>query len=71
LSQSLNRRFLQVDYRSYQDVEKNVIPKEIKIVAVENTEEALIVMEIKSVQVNSDVRFPFRIPSGFKEIELK
>ena len=71
LSQSLNRRFLQVDYRSYQDVEKNVIPKEIKIVAVEDTDEALIDMEIKSVQIDGNVRFPFRIPSGYKEIELK
>jgi len=71
LAQSLNRRFLQVDYKSYQDVDKNVIPKEIKVIAVEDTDEALIDMEIKSVSLNGDVRFPFRIPSGYKEIELK
>ncbi|WP_296436886.1 DUF4292 domain-containing protein [Winogradskyella sp.] len=71
LAQSVKRRFLQVDYKSYQGVEKNIIPKEIKIIAVEDTEEALVDMEIKSVTLNGDVRFPFRIPSGYTEIELK
>ena len=66
----VKRRFLQVDYKSYQDVDKNVIPKEIKIIAVEDTDEALIDMEIKSVTLNGEVRFPFRIPSGYTEIEL-
>lgn len=71
MAQSVKRRFLQVDYKSYQDIEKNIIPKEIKIVAVEDTEEALVDIEIKSVTLNGDVRFPFRIPSGYTEIELK
>jgi hypothetical protein len=71
MAQSVKRRFLQVDYKSYQDIEKNVIPKEIKIIAVEDTDEALIDMEIRSVTLNGEVRFPFRIPSGYKEIELK
>lgn len=71
MAQTAKRRILQVDYKSYQDVEKNIIPNEIKIVAVEDTEQALIDMEIKSVSVNEDVRFPFKIPSGYKEIELK
>ena len=70
LAQSSKRRFLQVDYKSYQDIENNVIPKDIKIVAVEDTDEALIDMEIKSIQLNEDLRFPFRIPSGYKEIKL-
>ena len=70
MAQSVKRRFLQVDYKSYQDIDKNVIPKEIKIIAVENTDEALIDMEIKSVTLNGEVRFPFRIPSGYTEIEL-
>lgn len=70
MAQSVKRRFLQVDYKSYQDIDKNVMPKEIKIIAVEDTDEALIDMEIKSVTLNGEVRFPFRIPSGYTEIEL-
>lgn len=71
LAQTVKQRILQVDYKSYQNIEKYIFPKEISIVAVEGTDQALIEMEIKSVSVNEDVRFPFKIPSGYKEIELK
>ncbi|MEY8849415.1 DUF4292 domain-containing protein [Psychroserpens sp. XS_ASV72] len=70
LMQPLKKRFLQVDYLAYQDVEKQILPKDIKIIAVENNEEVIIAMEYKSVSLNQDVRFPFKIPSGFKEIVL-
>lgn len=71
LAQQIKRRFLQVDYTAYQEVDSEVIPKNIKIIAVEDNNEAQIAMEIKSVSLNGDVRFPFKIPSGFKEIDIK
>ncbi|WP_456437854.1 DUF4292 domain-containing protein [Psychroserpens sp.] len=70
LLQPLKKRFLQVDYLSYQDVDKEILPKDIKIMAVEENEEVIIAMEYKSVSLNEEVRFPFKIPSGFKEIIL-
>ncbi|WCO01608.1 DUF4292 domain-containing protein [Psychroserpens ponticola] len=70
LLQPLKKRFLQVDYLAYQDVDKEILPKDIKIMAVENNDEVIIAMEYKSVSLNQDVRFPFKIPSGFKEIIL-
>ncbi|WP_204344431.1 DUF4292 domain-containing protein [Psychroserpens algicola] len=71
LLQPLKKRFLQIDYLSYQQVEKEILPKNLKIIAVEDSEELNVVMEYKSVSVNEDVRFPFRIPSGFEEIILE
>jgi len=71
LAQSLNRRMLQIDYTKYQEVEKQVFPKEIKIIALEDTEETIINMEFKSISLNGDLRFPFRIPSGFDEIVIR
>ena len=71
LAQQVKRRILQVDYKAYQNVGKEVIPKTISVIAVENTEQALIDLEIKSVSLNGDVRFPFRIPSGYSELEIK
>lgn len=68
LQQPLKKRFLQVDYLVYQDVDKEILPKDIKIIAVEDNEEVIIAMEYKSVSLNEEVRFPFKIPSGFKEI---
>ncbi|MBR9913501.1 MAG: DUF4292 domain-containing protein [Algicola sp.] len=70
LMQPLKRRFLQVDYLKYQDVDKEILPQNINIIAIEDSEELNVMMEYKSVSVNEDVRFPFKIPSGFEEIIL-
>lgn len=71
LYQKIEKRFLQVDYASYQEVNKQVLPKSINIVAVEDKDEVGVKLEIKSVSLNGDVRFPFKIPSGYTEIEIK
>lgn len=71
LSQSLQKRLLQVDYKNYQLVNKEIIPEVINIVAVEETSEIKIDLEYKSVSLNDDLRFPFEIPSGYKEIQVK
>ncbi|MEH6536929.1 MAG: DUF4292 domain-containing protein [Psychroserpens sp.] len=70
LLQPSKKRFLQIDYLGYQDVDKEILPQNIKIIAVEDREELNVVLEYKSVSVNQEVRFPFKIPSGFEEIIL-
>lgn len=69
--QQFEKRMLKVDYASYQEINKQILPQNIKIVAVENKDEVAISMEFKSVTLDEDVRFPFNIPSGYKEIVLK
>ncbi|NNK82899.1 MAG: DUF4292 domain-containing protein [Flavobacteriaceae bacterium] len=71
LAQPLERRMLQIDYNNYQEVDNKILPQKIRVIAVEDTEETIINMELKSVSLNNDLRFPFRIPSGFKEIEVE
>ncbi|WP_299098093.1 DUF4292 domain-containing protein [uncultured Winogradskyella sp.] len=71
LQQQLKRRMLQVDYASYQEVDEEIIPKNIRIVAVDDSDEVAVAMEFKSVSLNDEVRFPFKIPSGYKEIVIK
>ncbi|WP_047549425.1 DUF4292 domain-containing protein [Psychroserpens sp. Hel_I_66] len=70
LLQPSKKRFLQIDYTGYQDVDKQILPQNIKIIAVEDSEELNVMMEYKSVSINEEVRFPFNIPSGFDEIIL-
>lgn len=70
ISQPNEMRHLQIDYISYQDVEKQILPERIKVIAVEANEEMSINLEFKGVSLNEDLRFPFKIPSGFKEIQL-
>ena len=70
ISQPKEFRHLQIDYLKYQDVEAQIIPELIKVIAVEEREEMIVELEMKNVSLNEDLRFPFKIPSGFKEIEL-
>ena len=63
-------RHLQIDYLSYQDVEKQILPEKIKVIALETNHETIINLEFKNVTLNEELRFPFKIPSGFKEIKL-
>jgi hypothetical protein len=71
ISQELNDRFLQVDYKGYQEVDRQIIPEKVSVVALEGDYETVINMEFKSVSLGEDLRFPFRIPSGFEEIVIK
>ena len=70
ISQPKEFRHLQIDYLNYQEVNKQLLPERIKVIAVEGNDEAIIELEFKGVTLNEDLSFPFKIPSGFKEIEL-
>ncbi len=71
LAQPLEHRLLQIDYRDYQKVGRQILPEYIKVIALEADIETILTMEFKSVSLNNELRFPFRIPSGFDEIEIK
>ncbi len=71
LSQPFTKRLLQIDYKTYQLVDRQVFPEVINIVALEVDDEVKIDLEFKSLTINEDLRFPFEIPSGYKEIQLK
>ena len=70
-AQPNENRILQIDYKDYQKVDKQKLPQTIKIIAVEKFDETIIDLEYRSVALNEKIRFPFRIPSGYKEIEIK
>jgi len=71
ISQINENRMLQVDYLKYQEVEKQKLPELVKIIALDSGDETIIDMEYRSISLNEDLRFPFRIPSGYDEIILK
>lgn len=70
LFQPATQRFLQIDYKAYQEVNRQILPEQIHIIAVEDGEEVSIEMELKSLSLNEEVRFPFKIPKGYKEIVI-
>ncbi|WP_053970727.1 DUF4292 domain-containing protein [Mangrovimonas sp. ST2L15] len=71
LAQSATNRFLEIDYLSYQQVEKEVFPENLRVISLEKDQQTTIELEYKSISLNEDLRFPFKIPSGFEEIELE
>lgn len=71
LYQPSEKRMLQIDYKKYQEVSKQIFPENIRIIAVEKNNEIIIDLDFKAISLNGDVRFPFNIPSGFEEIELE
>ena len=63
-------RFLEIDYLNYQEVDKQSLPENLKILVLEDGEETIIEMAFKSINLNEDLRYPFKIPSGFDKITL-
>src|SRR5690606_15274679 len=59
ISQPKSFRHLQIDYLSYQEVNKQTFPENIKIIAVEADKEMIARLEFKSVSLNEDLNFPF------------
>lgn len=70
LTQMSKQRHLQIDYVAYQNIEDRILPNLVKVIAVDGKNEVITELEFKSVELNEDLRFPFKIPSGFKKIEL-
>lgn len=70
ISQPKAFRHLEINYLSYQEVEEQILPKKIKVIALEGEEELSIGLEFRNIVLNENLRFPFKIPSGYKEIEL-
>lgn len=71
LSQANEARFLEIDYLSYQEIDKQSLPENLKIFVLEGDEETTIEMGFKSISLNNELRYPFKIPSGFDEIILE
>lgn len=71
LSQPWEKRLLEIKYKSYQEIDKKIIPNEIGIVAIENDSETNIDLTYRSIEFDRPINFPYKIPKGFKEIELK
>lgn len=64
-------QLLSVSYPNYQIIDGEQIPKKINITAIDSKKITNINIEYRSVEFNKKLTFPFSIPSGYKEINLK
>lgn len=65
-----NNRTLSVSYASFQKINSSVIPEKISIDAKENTKRTQVKIEVKSVQLDQELRYPYTVPEGFKLLAL-
>lgn len=70
LSQPLKKRLLEVNYKSYQKINKWVLPNTIFITAIEGDVKNTIDIEYRNIEFDQDLSFPYKIPKGYKEIVL-
>ncbi len=71
LSQPSKNRVLQINYKNYQQIENRILPREIFILAEDAGRKSMIDIEYRNVVFDQRLKFPFKIPKGFREIVLK
>jgi hypothetical protein len=63
-----NNRFLSIKYTDYQEIDTSYIPGTVEVLVKDNKDNASIQFDYKSVKLDQDVSFPYKIPSGYKRI---
>jgi hypothetical protein len=71
LSQPTKRNILNIKYQSYQKVDRLVLPEKFTMTATNLDVQTTLNLNLKSVILGQPLRFPFKIPKGYKAIELK
>ena len=64
----LGKRRVKIDYVSYQIVDNNSFPEEMTITAGGQKQKINLNLIYKSIKLNDDLRFPFKIPNNFSII---
>ncbi len=59
-----------ISYGAYDTVEGKTFPTQMQLKANDGKRDTQVDIEYRSVKLNGPLRFPFRIPSGYKEIVI-
>jgi len=70
VSQPEDERMFTVNYGKYQKIAGGYYPSQIKITATQKDSKTQIAIKYKKIDYNAPIRFPFRIPKGYEEIQL-
>lgn len=61
---------LNINY-TYQSIENQLFPDEIKIITNHYNHQTSIRIELLALELNTNVKFPFKIPNGYKPLNIK
>jgi hypothetical protein len=71
LARPTEKRLMEVRYASYQEVQGQILPDKVHIDAIDRDERVTIDINYRQVELNRDLRFPYKIPKGFNPVALK
>lgn len=71
LAQPTLKRLMEVRYTSYQEVQGQVLPDYVQIDAIEADQKITIEIDYKQLELDRELRFPYKIPKGFNPVALK
>lgn len=70
VSQPTDNVSLDVDYRDFEMVGGKPYPTTMSFLANDRGSQKLVQIEFRDIDLDGEVRFPFSIPSGYKEMKL-
>ena len=71
IAQPAMKRIMAVRYTSYQEVQGQFLPGAVEIDAIEADAKISIGIDYKQVELNRELRFPYKIPKGFNPVALQ
>ena len=58
--------YLKVNYDDFQEINQQLVPSKMAITINEKQNNTFIKLNLKSVSLNQSIRFPFKLPKGYK-----
>lgn len=68
--QEKENKLLSIEYKDYQKIEDVSFPSNILVLAEDDKNKNSVNIHYKNVVFDLDLKYPFKIPSGYKEIKL-
>lgn len=66
----LNNENLKINYPKYTNVDNQIIPSLIQIDHSKNGQKTKIILDIRNVEINNTLTFPFEMPSGYEKLNF-
>ena len=62
--------YLKVNYDDFQEINQQLIPSKMAITINEKQNNTFIKLNLKSVSLNQSIRFPFKLPKGYRQLNF-
>jgi len=62
---------LKIDYNSYQVIDNKYFPEQLSLYANKQEDKVKLILDYKSIKLDDNLRFPFKIPGNFTPIKLE